>query len=330
MPFNAVKYNAVKYNPVEIILAPMAGVTDYAFRQVARECGAEMTYTEMVSAKALVYGDKKTGQLLSIGPGEHPSAAQIFGSDAECMGKAARIAAELSGADYIDVNMGCPVGKVVSNGDGSALMRSPELVKRILDEVVEMSPVPVTVKLRKGWDKSSENFIEIAKIAEDSGVSAVCLHARTRSQMYSGKADWDAIKELKKEVKIPVIANGDVFSAEDAERALRLTGCDAVMVGRGAFGNPWIFSEIRAKLEGKGDVKRPSIDEICDLAVRQFEIAAERKGEHIACLEARKHYAWYLRGIPYAGYYKEQIIGINTFEDIYRVTKGVRRDLKQV
>lgn len=314
--------------PTRLALAPMAGVSDLAFRTVCREQGAGLTCTEMVSAMALVYQDKKTTALLRLGQAEHPAAAQIFGSDPDVMAKAARLALEASGADIIDINMGCPTPKIASNGSGSALMKNPVLAGKIIEAVVEAVPVPVTVKLRKGWDKGSVNVIELAKIAQDCGAAAICVHGRTRSQMYSGVADWDIIAEVKRSVGIPVIANGDVFDEAAALKILRYTGADMAMIGRGALGDPWIFARSLAAIEGHDIPALPPLSERCDIAVKQFELAAMDKGEHIACLEARKHYTWYLRGVPYAGYYKEQIQRISTLEAIYSVTKGIKRDLR--
>ena len=311
-----------------LALAPMAGVTDLAFRTICRELGAGYTITEMVSAKALCYQDKKSVPLLQLGEGEHPAAVQIFGSDPACMEQAAGMAAERSGADIIDINMGCPVPKVANSGDGSGLMKNPELAVKVAEAVIRgAGGRPVTVKFRLGWDKGSINCVEFAKAMEEAGVAAVAVHGRTRTQMYSGTANWDYIRAVKETVSIPVIANGDVFEPKDAVRILKYTGADMAMIGRGCFGNPWLFQRANAALAGEEIPPLPPLAQRCDTAVRQFELSAAQKGEHIACLEARKHYAWYLKGVPHAGYYKEQISHVSTLEDIYKVTAGIKRDL---
>ena len=311
----------------KLSLAPMAGVTDVAFRQICAEMGAGLTCTELVSSKALCYKDKKTFSLLQQFPGEHPAAVQIFGNDPVCMAEAAQLAIEYTGADILDLNMGCPMGKIVNNGDGAALMKDPEKAGRIVEAVVKAVQVPVTAKFRRGWDMGSCNCVEFAKTLEAAGVSAVAVHGRTRAQVYGGNADWNCIREVKEAVKVPVIANGDIWEAKDVLRILQHTKADMAMIGRGCFGNPWIFQQAKALLEGNPLPELPPLAERCDVAVRQFELAAQAKGERVAILEARKHYCWYLKGVSHSGYYKEQIVQMNTLEDVYRVTKGIKRDL---
>ncbi|MDY3993416.1 MAG: tRNA dihydrouridine synthase DusB [Evtepia sp.] len=312
-----------------LVLAPMAGVTDIAFRHICRELGAAYTLTEMVSAKALCYQDKKTIPLLRLEEGEHPAGVQIFGSDPACMEQAAGLALEASGADILDINLGCPVPKVANNGDGSGLLRDLDKACRVAEATIRGAEgKPVTVKLRLGWDKGSIVCLELARELEKLGVAAITLHGRTKVQMYGGTANWDYIREMKNALSIPVIANGDVFSGQDAARILRYTGADGVMIARGVFGNPWIFQQAKAALAGEEIPPLPPLAQRCDTAVRQFELAARYKSEKIACLEARKHYAWYLKGVPYAGYWKGEISKITTLEDVYRVTAGIKRELR--
>ncbi len=313
--------------PSRLALAPMAGVTDAAFRQICAELGAGYTITELISSKALCYHDKKTFSLLTQFPGEHPAAVQIFGSDPVCMAEAAQIALEHTGADIIDLNMGCPMGKIVNNGDGAALMKDPEKAGRIVEAVVKAVSVPVTAKFRRGWDMGSCNCVEFAQTLEQAGISAVAVHGRTRAQVYSGKADWNCIRAVKEAVHVPVIANGDIWEPQDAARILQHTKADMAMIGRGCFGNPWLFQQAKAVLEGTSVPPLPPLAERCETAVRQFELAARYKGERVAVLEARRHYCWYLKGVPHSGYYKEQIVHMNTLEDVYRVTRGIQRDL---
>ncbi len=314
--------------PGRLALAPMAGVTDLAFRTICRRMGAAYTVTEMVSAKALCYQDRKTLPIMTLGEGEFPAAVQMFGCDLPSMERAAGIICEKAAPAILDINMGCPMPKVANNGDGCALMRTPDLAQQVVEAVRRgAGATPVTVKFRLGWDKGSINCVDFAKRMEEAGAAAVTLHGRTRAQLYSGAADWAYIKAVKEAVSIPVIANGDVFSPQDAVRILRVTGADMAMIGRGSFGAPWLFQQANAALNGEEIPPPPSVAQRADLAMEQFRLAAAHKGEHIACLEARKHYAWYLKGIPYAGYYKEQISRISSFEDLDRITKGVKRDL---
>ena len=310
-----------------LVLGPMAGVTDWAFRTICAELGAAMTVTEMVSSRALVYKDKKSAALLRKNEG-CVCGAQIFGNDPQIMAQAAQLAFEISGCDFIDINMGCPMPKIANSGDGCGLMRTPELAGQIVAAVVKAVEVPVTVKCRLGWDKGSINVMDFTKRMEDNGATLLTVHGRTRSMLYSGVADWDMIAKVKQQVSVPVIANGDIISGETAVKCRNWTKADGLMIGRATFGNPWIFSEVQAALQGEPDYERPPLAKRVDVAVKQFELAYEDKGEHIACLEARKHFAWYLRGVAYANYYKEQISSIQKMEDIYRIAEGIKRDLK--
>ena len=310
-----------------LFLAPMAGVTDWAFRTVCARLGAGVTVTEMVSSRALVYQDKKSAKLLRKNEGS-VCGAQIFGNEPEIMARGAALALEISGCDFIDINMGFPMPKIAGSGDGCGLMRTPELAGEIVKAVVQAVNVPVTVKCRLGWDKGSINVLEFTKRMEDSGAAMVAVHGRTRSMLYSGAADWDMIHKVKEQLSIPVVANGDITGGEAAVRCLKRTGADGLMIGRSVFGDPWIFQEVQAALN-RGDYGgRPPLEERIAVAVEQFQLSEQDHGEHIACLEARKHFAWYLRGVPHSAYYKNQITSLTTMEDIYRVAKDVVRDLK--
>lgn len=308
-----------------LALAPMAGVTDLAFRQICREHGAALTVTEMVSTKALCYQDRKTPRLLALGEDEHPAAAQVFGHEPETMAEGAKIARAVSGCDIIDINMGCPAPKIVNNGDGSALMRDPALAARVIEAVVKAVDVPVTVKFRKGWDEKSVNCVEFARMAEAAGAAAITIHGRTRAQQYSGKADWDAIRAVKQAVSIPVFANGDVAEPADVVRILEYTGADAVMIGRGALGDPWIFERANALIETGVCPPLPPLAERIGTAVQQIELAAAQKGEYIAMLEARRHVNCYLKYERGLKTFKTRICALERLEQLY----GIAEELKQ-
>lgn len=310
-----------------IFLGPMAGVTDWAFRNICAELGAGVTITEMVSSRALCYKDKKSAALLRKTE-DGICGAQIFGNHPEIMAKGAQLALEISGCDFIDINMGCPMPKIANSGDGCGLMRTPELAAEIVKEVVKTVDVPVSVKCRLGWDKGNINVLDFTKRMEDAGAALVTVHGRTRSMLYSGTADWDTIAKAKDQLSVPVVANGDIVDGVTAKKCLNWTKADGIMIGRATFGNPWVFADAKAALAGEMPYVRPILSKRVDTAVRQFQMAYEDKGEHIACLEARKHFAWYLRGVAYANYYKEQISGIKTMDDIYRIADGIRKDLK--
>ena len=309
-----------------LFLAPMAGVTDWAFRTICARLGAGVTVTEMVSSRALCYKDAKSAKLLRKNDGS-VCGAQIFGNDPEIMAKGAVLALEISGCDFIDINMGCPMPKIAGSGDGCGLMRTPELAADIVRSVVRAVNVPVTVKCRLGWDKGSINVLDFTKRMEDAGAAMVAVHGRTRSMLYSGTADWDMIHKVKEQLSIPVIANGDITDGQAAVRCLKRTGADGLMIGRSTFGDPWIFEEVQAALRGEAYPGRPSLADRVAMALEQFRLSEQDHGEHIACLEARKHFAWYLRGVPHSSYYKNQITSLTTMEDIYRVAKDVVRDL---
>ena len=298
------------------IMAPMAGVTDRAFRQICRECGAAMTVSEMISTQALLFQDRKTRELLSLAPNETPGWIQIFGSNPDYMAAGARKALDISGAALVDINMGCPAPKIVKGGDGSALMNDPALAARIIRAVVEAVDVPVTAKFRKGWDEEHQNYLDFAKMAEDCGAAAVTLHGRTRAQMYAGRADWAAIAAVKRALSIPVIANGDAMCAQDAQDILRETGADAVMIGRGALGNPWLFAQCAALDEGRAVPPLPPLSARMRTVRRQIELAAQHKGERIALLEARKHFAWYLKGVRGTKKLKARISALTSFAEL--------------
>ena len=321
MKFGNIEVN----NPV--FLAPMAGVTDWAYRTVCARLGANVTVTEMVSSRALVYQDKKSVKLLRKNEGSI-CGAQIFGNDPAIMAQAARLALEHSGCDFIDINMGCPMPKIANSGDGCGLMRTPELAGEIVKAVKAAVDVPVTVKCRLGWDKGSLNVLDFTRRMEDNGADLITVHGRTRAMLYSGVADWDTIRKVKEQLSVPVIANGDIVDGASALRCLKWTGADGIMIGRSVFGDPWIFEEVQYALRGEEYPGRPALKERVETAVEQFRLSETDHGEKIACLEARKHFAWYLKGVRNASYYKKEITALTKMEDIYRVAKEIVRDLE--
>ena len=299
----------------EVFLSPMAGVTDLPFRTICKEKGCGMLYTEMINAKALCYDDENTKKMLNLEDDGHPVAVQIFGSDPEYMGKAASIMNQYTN-DILDINMGCPAPKVIKNGDGSALMRNPKLAAEVLTAVVKNSEKPVTLKIRKGWDDNSVNALEIAKIAEECGISALAIHGRTREQFYSGKADWDIIAEIKQSINIPVIGNGDVFDVQDAVNMLEKTKCDAIMIGRGSQGNPWIFNRINHYMKTGEVLPEPTLEEKISTAIKHMNLAVAEHGEYVAVREMRKHIGWYLKGLKNSAKYRDQINKITDYKEV--------------
>lgn len=301
-----------------IILAPMAGVTDLPFRLLCKEQGAGLVCTEMVSAKAISFHNKNTIPLLEISEEEHPVSLQLFGADPDIISEMAAYI-EKRPFDILDINMGCPVPKVVGNGEGSALMKRPDLVEQIVTKTVRAIKKPVTVKIRKGFTEDTVNAVEIARIAEASGASAVAVHGRTREQYYTGKADWDIIRQVKEAVSIPVIGNGDVDTPEKAKQMLEETGCDGIMVGRGARGNPWIFREIRSYLESGRIPDRPSKKEIRDMMLRHTRMEIEYKGEYTGIREMRKHIAWYTTGFPNSAKLRGMLNEVESYDEMERI-----------
>lgn len=298
-----------------LILAPMAGVTDLPFRLLCKEQGAGLLCTEMISAKAIYFKNKNTKSLMQILPEERPVSLQLFGSDPELMGEIAR-QIEDRPFDILDINMGCPVPKVVNNGEGSALMKNPRLIWRIVKEVSSAIQKPLTVKIRKGFNDDSVNAVEIAKIIEDAGAAAVAVHGRTKEQYYSGRADWDIIRQVKEAVSIPVIGNGDVDSPQSARRLIEETGCDGIMIGRAAQGNPWIFGRIQEYLETETLLPPPSMEEIKAMILRHARLQLEYKGEYTGMREMRKHVAWYTAGMPHSAAVRRQVNAVENFEEL--------------
>ncbi len=301
-----------------LILGPMAGVTDLPFRLLCKEKGADLVYTEMVSAKGVQYNNKNTESLIQIAEEERPAALQLFGADPDILSNTAK-RLEHRNFDILDINMGCPVPKVVNNNEGSALMKNPQLIAEIVRKVSKDYSKPVTVKIRKGFNDDCINAVEVAKLAEENGAAAIAVHARTREQFYSGKADWDIIRRVKEAVKVPVIGSGDIFTPEDAKRMLQETNCDAIMLARGTRGNPWIFEQIKAYLEEGQILPKPEFEEVKDIIIRHAMLSIDFKGEFTGIREMRKHVAWYTTGYPGSAKLRNRVNEIENMKDLYQL-----------
>ena len=312
----------------QVVLAPMAGISNTAYRQIIKEMGAGLIFAEMVSDKALVYGSEKTFDLLKMSDMERPIAQQIFGSDVDSFVKAAKLVEDKMHPDIIDINMGCPVPKVaIKSQAGSALLKNPDKIKEIVSAVVKAVSVPVTVKIRSGWDANSVNAVEVAKGIVEAGASAITVHGRTRAQGYSGNADWNIIKQVKEMVSIPVIGNGDVTSAEKAKEMLDFTGCDAVMIGRGVLGNPWLIKECVSYLESGIIPPKPSAREKIEMLKRHYQLLVDSTSEKQAILEIRTHALWYIKGMPKSAYIKNAICKTKNSEDLFKILNDYLGDL---
>lgn len=312
-----------------VVLAPMAGVCNSAFRKIIKEMGCSLVYAEMVSDKGLIYDSKKTKEMLYFEECERPIAQQIFGSDKDTFVEAAKMIYDIMKPDIIDINMGCPVPKVaIKSQAGAALLKSPEKIREIVSEVVKAVPVPVTVKIRSGWDSNSINAVEVAKICEEAGASAITVHGRTRSQGYSGKVDLDIIKKVKENVSIPVIGNGDITSVESAKEMLHYTGCDAIMIGRGVLGNPWLIKEIITYLDTEEVTNKPTYEEKIAMCFHHLDYLMKIKCEKVAVLEMRSHIAWYIKGMPNAQFVKNQIFKAQTFNELKKILNNYLKEVK--
>ena len=312
----------------QVVLAPMAGISNTAYRQIIKEMGAGLIFAEMVSDKALVYGSEKTFDLLKMSDMERPIAQQIFGSDVDSFVKAAKLVEDKMHPDIIDINMGCPVPKVaIKSQAGSALLKNPDKIKEIVSAVVKAVSVPVTVKIRSGWDANSVNAVEVAKVIEEAGASAITIHGRTRAQGYSGNADWNIIKQVKEMVSIPVIGNGDITSAEKAKEMLDFTGCDAVMIGRGVLGNPWLIKECVSYLDSGIIPPKPSAREKIEMLKRHYQLLVDSTSEKQAILEIRTHALWYIKGMPKSAYIKNEICKTKNSEDLFKILNDYLGDL---
>lgn len=312
-----------------VVLAPMAGVCNSAFRKIIKEMGCSLVYAEMVSDKGLIYDSKKTKEMLYFEECERPIAQQIFGSDKDTFVEAAKMVYDIMKPDIIDINMGCPVPKVaIKSQAGAALLKSPEKIREIVSEVVKAVPVPVTVKIRSGWDSNSINAVEVAKICEEAGASAITVHGRTRSQGYSGKVDLDIIKKVKENVSIPVIGNGDITSVESAKEMLHYTGCDAIMIGRGVLGNPWLIKEIITYLDTEEVTNKPTYEEKIAMCFHHLDYLMKIKCEKVAVLEMRSHIAWYIKGMPNAQFVKNQIFKAQTINELKKILNNYLKEVK--